>query len=162
MTFKRWDGAAFVDITTLKRWDGAAWVDVSELKRWDGAAWVHVWPDGGGGDLSATHTPGTVFAIHVEDGPPFTTVDSTIDGTPGYMTIVPSGGTGPYTYAYSYVSGSTAIMDIAMMSDDQVGFYANVGKGKHVTAVWQCVVTDSLLATATVTFNVNLRYESGA
>jgi hypothetical protein len=37
----RWDGSAWVRITTFKRWDGSAWVDVTQLRRWDGSNWVN-------------------------------------------------------------------------------------------------------------------------
>jgi hypothetical protein len=37
----RWDGSAWVRITTLKRYDGSAWVDVTQLRRWDGSNWVN-------------------------------------------------------------------------------------------------------------------------
>lgn len=62
MALKRWDGAAFVDLTTLKRWDGNTWVDVTILKRWDGSAWVDIGLPGGSAPLKATASHATVGA----------------------------------------------------------------------------------------------------
>ena len=43
MSFKRFDGSNFIDISSCKRFDGANWVDAQEVKRWNGANWIDVW-----------------------------------------------------------------------------------------------------------------------
>lgn len=39
---KRWNGTAWVPITTFKRWNGTAWVNITTAKRWNGSAWVNL------------------------------------------------------------------------------------------------------------------------
>lgn len=39
---KRWNGTAWVPLTTLKRWNGTAWVNITTAKRWNGSAWVNL------------------------------------------------------------------------------------------------------------------------
>nr|WP_294493089.1 hypothetical protein [uncultured Anaerosporobacter sp.] len=40
MSITRYDGANFVDVSTVKRFDGANWIDVNSNKRYDGANWI--------------------------------------------------------------------------------------------------------------------------
>lgn len=153
MTAKRWDGAAFQDIlTTKKRWDGASWVDLTVAKRWDGAAWIDI-PGFIGGGLTVSASPGDAVGnvFDPEPAPLFTTVTS------NSVTATPTGGTGPYTYAWSRVSGDSAISATASTSAT-TAFSAVVGKNQEKNAVWKVVVTDSLAATAEATVNINLSY----
>lgn len=39
---KRWNGTAWVPITTFKRWNGSDWVNITTAKRWNGSAWVNL------------------------------------------------------------------------------------------------------------------------
>lgn len=39
---KRYNGSAFVPLTTAKRFNGSAWVDLSTRKRYNGSAWVDI------------------------------------------------------------------------------------------------------------------------
>jgi hypothetical protein len=153
MTLKRWDGAAYIDLTTLKRWDGASWLDITLLKRWDGASWVDIaLPGGGGGSFSATASPGSAVGS-VTDSFLITVVTSNA------VAVTPAGGTAPYTYAWTKVSGDSAPVP-SSYTNSNVTFSASVGRDQERTATWRCTVTDSLSATTTVDVGVTLIHNS--
>lgn len=153
MTAKRWDGSAYQDVlTTKKRWDGTAWVDLTVAKRWDGVAWVDI-PMFISGGLTVSVSPGDAVGdvFHPEPAPLFATVTS------NSVTATPTGGTGPYTYAWSLVSGGSAISATAPTAAS-TAFSAVIGKNQEKNAVWKVVVTDSLSATAEAIVNISLLY----
>lgn len=43
MSFKRYTGSAWTDISNVKRYTGSAWTDCDSVKRYNGSAWVDVW-----------------------------------------------------------------------------------------------------------------------
>lgn len=151
-TNKRWDGASFVDLTVQKRWDGASWVDLTIAKRWDGATWVDFF-SGGGSGLSATASPGSASGelFDPEPAPLFATVTS------NSVTVTPTGGTAPYTYAWTHLSGSSSVL-VTSPTSATTTFSGNIPKNQERLAVKRCTVTDSLLATATVDVSVSLLY----
>lgn len=154
MTTKRWDGAAFVDVAAIQRWDGSAWQPITIYKRWDGSAWVDITiPGGGGGGLSATVAPGSAVGdlFDAEPAPLFATVTS------NNVTVSVTGGTGPYTYSWVRLSGDSAVSATASTSAT-TAFSATIGKNGEKTATFRCTVTDSLLATDTVSVSVTLTY----
>jgi hypothetical protein len=157
MTAKRWDGAAYVDLTVAKRWDGAAWVNLTIAKRWDGAAWQDIPGVVGGSGFSAVANKsvcvGSVF--DPTPAPLFATVTS------DSVTVTASGGTGPYTYAWTRVSGDSAISATAA-SAATTAFTATVPRDGERVGVWRCTVTDSLAATASVDVGVELYYTTDA
>lgn len=147
MTLKRWDAVNWIDLTLFKRWDGVNWLDISFCKRWDGVNWIDIpLPGGGGGGLSITINDGSpfgsVFSPH-SSAPLFRTV------TTNSVTVTPTGGTGPYTYAWTRVSGDSAV-NVSNATNPTVSFNANVPRDGERSATWRCTVTDSLLATAYV------------
>lgn len=152
MTFKRWDGAAYVDVTTKKRWDGVSWVDLTVAKRWDGASWVD-FLGGGGSGLSVTISPGSAygFLFDPEPAPLFATV------TTNSVTATAAGGTGPYTYAWTKVSGDSALSANSPAAATTT-FSANVAKNDERSGVWRVTATDSLAATATADITVRVEY----
>lgn len=157
MTMKRWDGGAFVDTSIERRWDGSNWVDLTIAKRWDGSSWVDIaFPGGGGANLSATINPASLFksALQFEPAPPFKNVVTAA------ATVTPTGGTGPYTYQWTKVSGDSAIVPSSTTAAS-VTFSANAPKNQLLTATWQCTVTDSLSATFAVSLPVRILYENG-
>lgn len=156
MTTKRWDGGAFVDLTTCKRWDGASWVDLTVAKRWDGAAWVDITlPGGGGGALSVTISRDFIqkFDIDPEPAPPFKTLQTAT------VTVTAVGGTAPYTYAWTKVSGDSAIL-CTQPSLASTEFSGTVGKNSDLFATWRCTVTDSAAAVRTVDIEVLITYSN--
>ncbi len=155
MTGKRWNGTAYVDLTTFKRWNGTSWVDLTVGKRWDGASWV----DMGlyGSTLSAGVNNTNFFrVIVILHGPTVTRVNTTTAAI-----VTPTGGTGPYTYVWTKVSGASSI-EANSPTSSTTSFGAFVNKDTTLQAVMRCTVSDSLSATAFVDVNVSLTYSSGA
>lgn len=146
-TFKRWDGSAYQDVTTFKRWDGSAWQDVTTVNRWDGSAWIDCAWSGGGG-LSATANKSSVSAAS-NDG-----AEECPTHTSELVTVTAVGGTGPYTYAWTRLSGSAAVFADSS-TDASTTFSASICFGSR-SAVFRCTVTDSLSATAAVDVSVIL------
>lgn len=148
-----------VDLTVAKRWNGSAWIDLTIAKRWDGASWVSIaLPGGGGVGLSATVSDGAVFGTEFRISPPAQpAVLGVGSDSPTTVTVTPAGGTGPYTYSWSHVSGDSAVQVLAP-SAATTAFIANVGKNQTKAAVKRCTVTDSLLATTFVDVSVSLTY----
>lgn len=153
MTMKRWNGSAYVDLTTAKRWNGSAWVDLTIAKRWNGSAWVDIpLPGGGGGDpgaaLVVTVSPGSAnrsFSDGDPDCPLYTT---------NTVTASTINGTGPYTYQWTRVSGSSAVLADSPTSAS-TSFSASICVGTR-QAVFQVKATDSLGAFDTTTVNVTI------
>lgn len=158
MTMKRWDGGSFVDLTIRRRWDGANWIDLTIARKWDGANWIDIaFPGGGGVGLSATVDDGSVFGSEFRIGPGQPAVLTVGSDTPTNVTVTPAGGTGPYTYSWSHVSGDSAVQ-VLSPSAATTAFVANCGKNQTKAAVKRCTVTDSLSATAFVDVSVSLTY----
>lgn len=155
MAMKRWNGTAHVDITAAKRWNGTAWVDLALAKRWDGAAWVDITlPGGGGGDLSATVSPGAAEGTESRSCP----------GCPLFVqvctnpvTVTASGGTGVGpSISWSRLSGSSGLT-----INDPAAFTASwcaaVGRDQEKSAVWRATVTRGA-ETVTVDVPVSASY----
>lgn len=76
-------------------------------------------------------------------------------------TANPSGGVTPYTYSWSYVSGSTApaINSSTLQTPTwNATLTASEQETTTVTAVWRCTVTDMRGTQAHVDINVSLSY----
>lgn len=91
----------------------------------------------------------------------FDTLDpsSVFTVTTDATTVTPSGGTGPYTYAWSYVSGDTHIVALSPTADT-TAFGAPTAYAE-LDAVWKCTVTDAggLTAEALVSISISLTFE---
>lgn len=149
---KRWDGAAHVDITVAKRWDGAAWVDLTVAKRWDGAAWVDVPLPGGGGSTLAITGPGNFDYVEAGEEPIRTITTPAIN-------LTTSGGTGPYTYSWARLSGSSAILAQSPNIED-TQFTVNAYLNQLYVTTFRLTVTDSLGATSFHDVTVTILYET--
>lgn len=148
MPLQRWTGSAFVDVSTLKRWNGSAWVDISTAQRWNGSSWVAVTLPGGSGAISATASRSSVSGT-------VTSAALIVDVTSSSVTITTTGGTAPYTYAWSQLSGDAAIAADTVDSDTTT-FTATVSKDDALSGTFRCTVTDSLGAIDTVDVGVTL------
>jgi hypothetical protein len=74
--------------------------------------------------------------------------------TSSAATALVSGGTGPYTYAWTKVSGST--FTVNSPTANATTFSTTLTNGQELSAVYRCTVTDSLAATAFADVTVNL------
>lgn len=151
MTMKRWEGSSQIDLTTDERWDGTSWITLTLAKRWDGAAWVDIpLPGGGGGVLTITAdvNPATTDFIF-DDGSYATFCESNL------VTTTTTGGTGPYTYSWTRLSGSSAVACDSPTSSS-TKFSCTIYRGSTRSAVYRCTVTDSAAATAYVDISVIL------
>lgn len=87
-------------------------------------------------------------------------VATTGTATTDAITFTANGGTGPYTWAYTLVSGDT--FTVTSPAASSTTFSANiVGIGNSKSATYTVTATDSLSATATFTFGVSVWSESG-
>jgi len=66
------------------------------------------------------------------------------------VTVTPAGGTGPYTYSWTYVSGDA--VTVLSPSSAATKFLS----ATSAEAVYKCTVTDSLLATAVVNVGISI------
>lgn len=69
--------------------------------------------------------------------------------------VTPTGGTGPYTYAWTKAAGDT--LTVTSASAASTTFSANPAGGT-LSAQYMCTVTDSLAATAAITVGVTIGY----
>ena len=66
------------------------------------------------------------------------------------VTVTPAGGTGPYTYAWTYVSGDA----VTVLSPSSAATKFSSATGAE--AVYKCTVTGSLAATAVVNVGISI------
>lgn len=77
------------------------------------------------------------------------------------ITATPTGGTGPYTYLWSKVSGATVTPSSTTTA--AITFSATGTAPQTISAVWQCVVTDSTTSTANAgNVSISLVYSAPA
>lgn len=89
------------------------------------------------GALTASASPTSLY--EQSPGPGAITTDT--------VTITPSGGTGPYTYAWAYLSGyvSFTVSSATAAAVDFTSLSLNPGQSR--SGVWRCTVTDNVAAT---------------
>lgn len=154
MTMKKTlDGAVFVDLTVAKKTlDGSTFVDLTLAKKFDGVNWIDIpLPGGGGGGLSVTIAPGLATGTAIT-GPLFRVVTS------NFVTATATGGTGPYTYSWTRVSGDSSV-NANNPTAATTNFSATMGRFSDAQALMRCTVTDSLMATGFGDVPVTLFYE---
>lgn len=98
-----------------------------------------------GGALSATTSSSSVVR--------FTNTAGLL--TTGSVTVTPSGGTGPYTYAWAKFSGDT--FTITSPTSAATTFSITLGGDEDAAAIYRCTVTDSVAATYAVDVSVTAR-----
>lgn len=75
--------------------------------------------------------------------------------TTGSVTVTPSGGTGPYTYAWAKFSGDT--FTITSPTSASTTFSITLAGDEDAAAIYRCTVTDSVAATYAVDVSVTAR-----
>lgn len=97
-------------------------------------------------------------AMSASASPTLLTGSTNIDGgtasTSGNATATPSGGVGPYTYAWEKVSGDT--LTVSSPTSASTGFSGTVGSGGDLSAVYRCEVTDTGTGQTAYTNNVSI------
>lgn len=80
--------------------------------------------------------------------------------TSSTATATPTGGTAPYTYAWTKVSGDT--MTVTNSTSASTAFRTSVGPGDVKTATYRCTVTDKNGLTAQDSVSITLTNTNGA
>lgn len=140
-------GGSNVALTTFKIRSGGAWANITSAKRRVSGAWVEMLGSalGIGGSTSAN---GLVSAT--EPAPTTAVVTS------APATIVATGGTGAYTYAWTHISGDAGITTTSPTAASTT-FSATVTKNVARTAVRRCTLNDGV-TTLTRDVTVTLEY----
>lgn len=144
MSIKRRLSGAWVVAVTKRRLSGA-WVTVATIKRMVSGAWVVVQS----GTLTASFNPDPVS-------------DSLPNGTAHSVacTITPAGGVGPYTYAWSWLSGGATIT-INNGTTATATFTAAGATNLEKTGTAKCIVTDTGNAGNSITPTVVVDFING-
>jgi hypothetical protein len=95
-----------------------------------------------GGALVATLSRAGVFSLRLGAGT--VTTDT--------VTVTALGGTGPYTYAWTTVSGDT--FTVTAPTGATTAFQTTVAVGEDKSGIYRCTVTDDVAATYTVDVSV--------
>ena len=150
-------------MTVSCRPTGLGWRTVTTVFGRIGGVWkplnVSVKPAGLGfrpvvtsADLSAEVAPTSLWNVYLDPGD---NSDNFVSS--GGTTVTPSGGTAPYTYAWSQVSGD--FMSITHPTLATTDFVADVVYAQSASAIFQCTVTDSNGAQVSVLVAVDIEPE---
>lgn len=139
------------------RIDGA-WREVTSGRvriagTWKNIATVRVYVGGAWKDAESFFAPFTALTVSPETIERFAEVGTTL--TTQAATATPTGGTPPYTYAWSRVSGDTSI-SITSPTSASTTFSRFVAAETTYSAVFQCVATDALGVSQTDTVTVSI------
>lgn len=107
---------------------GSAWRTVTRAEAYVGGVWKQV----------ATFLPPVTLALSTT-----TVTGFAFSGTvyTNNVTVTPSGGQAPYTYAWARASGSGTVANAVAATTN---FYDTPGDGNSTTGAFVCTVTDSL------------------
>ena len=72
MTMKRWNGSAYVDVSSMKRWNETAYVE-TKGKRWNGSAYEQFYPNGK--NIYVEYFTSAISAVASPDIPAITSVE---------------------------------------------------------------------------------------
>lgn len=129
---------------------GNAQKRVVRIEAWNGSAWKVA--QSFAPPITLGVTPSSVFGTNNSTGIVLVTSST--------ATATPTGGTAPYTYAWTKVSGDT--MTATSPTSASTAFRLGVGPGDVKTATYRCTVTDKNGLTAQDTVSITLTNTSGA
>ena len=124
---------------------------VARIEEYNGSAWKLV--QSFAPPMSLSVTPSVTGAYNGTSG-------GIISITSTTATATPVGGTGPFTYAWTKVSGDT--LTVTNPTNASTAFRASIGPGDSRFATYRCTVTDSLGLTAIGSTSITLFNNSGA
>ena len=150
MPLKAVASSAEKDVERMEVTVGGAQKRVVRLEAWNGSAWKVV--QSFAPPISLNVAPSSVSG----------TGDShaAILITSSTATATPTGGTAPYTYAWTKVSGDT--LTVTNPTNASTAFRASIGPGDSRGATYRCTVTDKNGLTAQDTVSITLTNTSGA
>jgi hypothetical protein len=106
-----------------------------------------IYTQAGGGALTAEASPFSAVGSVSGSG--------TQDVTSNLVTVTPSGGTSPYTYAWARISGDSDVLALNSTAA-ATRFQATIELGGFRNATFRCTVTDARARTGTVDVDVSL------
>lgn len=128
------DGA-WRSVTTAEVQVGTAWKRITRSEVYTGGIWK-------AGERFAQALTATTSDAH----PSGSRVGAGYCAT-GDVTITPSGGVAPFTYAWVKLSGNGSVNN---PSGSTTSFFDNLANGAITTGTFRCTVTDALGSTTTV------------
>ncbi len=108
--------------------------------------------------LSVSVSPASVAGMIANNPPSNSPASRTVNSST--VTATPANGTGPFTYSWARIAGSSAI-SAGLPTAATTGFSGTVGIDQQISATFRVTVTDALSATATADTTVTLEYVSG-
>ncbi|MGQ3081094.1 MULTISPECIES: hypothetical protein [Alphaproteobacteria] len=123
----------------------------TRIEAYDGSAWKLV--QSFAPPMSLSVTPSVTGAYNGSS-------PGLISITSSTATATPVGGTGPFTYAWTHLSGDT--LTVTNPNNASTAFRASIGPGDSWSATYRCTATDSLGTTALGSVDITLSNNSGA
>jgi hypothetical protein len=151
MTLQVKDGDAWHVVTAGNLYvkNGGSWVAVTNMYVRSNGIWYEFFP-------VATSPPPADAEIVLVAAP--TSASGSRNGagavTSNSVTITPSVGLAPYTYAWTYISGT--VLTVTSPTAAATTFSTTLTNGQSVSAVYRCTVTDAELRTKTIDVSVSL------
>lgn len=135
-------GGVLRTISKLGVWDGSRLVPLKSLKVMDGATLRTV----------ATFAPALTLSASPSSASGIAASNTPINVTTNSVTAVPTGGTGPFTYAWTVVSFTAGASPVITSSTNAATTFRQNTMTPDTTAsaVFRCTVTDAFGLTATV------------
>jgi hypothetical protein len=142
-------GTATKDTARMEAYPATTAKRATRIEAWDGSAWK----------VAQSFAPTMSLSVTPEvSGSSGSPSGGVITSAAAFAT--PTGGTGPYTYAWTIVSGNA--LTVNTPNSANTSFRSSVGPGNSKFAVYRCTCTDSLGTTADDTVNVTLTNTSEA
>ena len=138
------DEGAWGDVTKARAYVDGAWRELNEAQAYQSGAWriAAEFVD----DLSLTISPPSAVGNVLGSGFAVTLP----------VTALPAGGRGPFTYQWTFVSGTQGALSSPLPASTTFSLFLT--SGSNASAVYNCAVTDSLGSLASA--NVSVVFQS--